>query len=66
MRNLNKTQFERINDLRNPNFSLNMPYKAWFPPMRLTYSYVYSYENKYNSIGGNGSNNLKKTILQFP
>ena len=34
--------------------------KAWFPPMRLTYSQVYSYENKYNPIGGNASNNLKK------
>ena len=28
--------------------------------MRLTYSHVYSYENKYNSIAGNASNNLKK------
>ena len=27
--------------------------------MRLTYSHVY-YENKYNPIGGNASNNLKK------
>ena len=34
--------------------------KAWFPPMRLTYSHVYSYENKYNPIHGNASNNLKK------
>ena len=39
--------------------------KAWFPPMRLTYSHLYSYENKYNPIGGNASNNLKKIILQF-
>ena len=36
--------------------------KAWFPPMRLTYSHVYSYENKYNPIGGNASNDLKKKI----
>ena len=28
--------------------------------MRWAYSHVYSYENKYNSIGGNASNNLKK------
>ena len=33
--------------------------------MRLTYSYVYSYENKYNSIGGNASNNLKKQSYSF-
>ena len=33
--------------------------------MRLTYSHVYSYENKYNLIGGNALNNLKKKILQF-
>ena len=40
--------------------------KTWFPPMRLTYSYVYSYENKYNPVGGNALNNLeKKLILQF-
>ena len=40
--------------------------KAWFPSMRLTYSHVYSYENKYNLIGGNALNNLKKKkILQF-
>ena len=30
--------------------------KAWFPPMRLTYSHVYSYENKCNL------NNLNKTL----
>ena len=36
--------------------------KAWFPPMRLTYSHVYSYENKYNLIGRNASNNLKKKL----
>ena len=29
--------------------------------MRLTYSRIYSYENKYNPIGGNASNNLKKS-----
>ena len=28
--------------------------------MRLTYSHIYSYENKYNPIGGNASNDLKK------
>ena len=40
--------------------------QAWFPPMRLTYSHVYSYENKYNVTGGNPLNNLnKKLILQF-
>ena len=33
--------------------------KAWFPPMRLNYSHVYSYENKYNLIGANTLNNLK-------
>ena len=37
-----------------------MEIKAWFPPMRLTYSEVYSYENKCNLIGGNALNNLKK------
>ena len=31
--------------------------------MRLTYSHVYSYENKYNLIGGNALDNLKKIIL---
>ena len=40
-----------------------MEIKAWFPPMRLTYSEVYSYENKYNLIGGNALNNLKKNDL---
>ena len=30
--------------------------------MRLTYSHVYSYENKYNPIGGNASINLKKNF----
>ena len=30
--------------------------------MRLTYSDVYSFENKYNAIGGNPSINLKKKI----
>ena len=29
--------------------------------MRLIYSHVYSYENKYNPIDGNALNNLKKT-----
>ena len=33
--------------------------KTWFPPIRLTYSHVYSYENKH-VIGGKASNNLKK------
>ena len=28
--------------------------------MRLTYSHVYSDENKHNPIGGNASDNLKK------
>ena len=31
--------------------------------MRLTYSHVYSFENKYNPIGGNVSNNLNKIYL---
>ena len=31
--------------------------------MRLTYSHVYSYENKYNLIGENASNNLKKKFV---
>ena len=31
--------------------------------MRLIYSNVYSYENKYNRIGGNAANNLKKNNL---
>ena len=31
--------------------------------MKLTYSLVYSYENNYNPIGGNASNNLKKVNL---
>ena len=31
-----------------------------FPPMRLTYSDIYSYENKCNLIGGKASNNFKK------
>ena len=39
--------------------------QTWLPPMRLTYSCVYSYENKYNLIGGNALNNLKKKISQF-
>ena len=30
--------------------------------MTLIYSDVYSYKNKYNPIGGNASNNLKKKI----
>ena len=40
--------------------------KAWFPPMRLNYTHVYSYENKNNLIGANALNNLKKKkILQL-
>ena len=31
--------------------------------MRLTYSHIYSYENKFNLIGGNALNNLKKNNL---
>ena len=31
--------------------------------MRLTHSQVYSYENKYNLVGGNAFNNLKKNDL---
>ena len=31
--------------------------------MKLTYSFVYSYDNKYNPIGGNTSTNLKKNNL---
>ena len=34
--------------------------KSWFRHMRLTYSHIYSYENKFNLIGGNALNNLKK------
>ena len=33
--------------------------------MRLTYSHVSSYGNKYNPIDGNALNNLKKVILQL-
>ena len=33
--------------------------------MRLTYSHVYSYENKYNLIGGNALNNLRKNLTTF-
>ena len=33
--------------------------------MRLTYSHIYSYENKHNSVGGSASNNLKKVILKL-
>ena len=33
--------------------------------MRLTYSYIYSYENKYHPVGGNASNNLKKLTFQL-
>ena len=33
--------------------------------MRLTYPHIYSYENKYNYIGGKAANNLKKIILQL-
>ena len=38
-------------------------FKAWFPHMRLTYPHVYSYENTYNPIGGNASNNPPKINL---
>ena len=31
--------------------------------MRLTYSHIYSYENKFNLIGENALNNLKKNNL---
>ena len=31
--------------------------------MKLSHSHVYSYENKYNHIGGNALNNLKKINL---
>ena len=43
--------------------TLNSNIKAWFPLKRLTYSQVHSYENKYNLIGGNALNNLKKINL---
>ena len=33
--------------------------------MRLTYSHVYSHENKYNLIVGNAFNNPPQKILQF-
>ena len=39
--------------------------KAWFPPMRLTYSHVYSYENKYNPVGGNTSQKKKINLAFF-
>ena len=39
--------------------------EAWFPPMRLTYSEVYSYKNKHNPIGGNASNDLKKKKINL-
>ena len=39
--------------------SLKCTPKAWFPPMRLTYSLVYSHENKYNSTFATALNNLK-------
>ena len=35
--------------------SLKCTHKAWFPPMRLTYSRVYSHETAF----GTASNNLK-------
>ena len=35
------------------------------PLMKLTYSHIYSYKNKYNPIGGNASINLNKLILQL-
>ena len=38
---------------------------AWFPPMRLTCSHVYSYDNKYNLTCGNALNNLKKINLKI-
>ena len=44
---------------------VSVHFKAWFPPMRLTYSHIHSYKNKFNLIGGNALNNLKKVILQF-
>ena len=37
--------------------------KAWFPSMRLTYSHVYSCQNKYNTIGRNAPNNFKKMLI---
>ena len=33
--------------------------------MTLTYSHVYSYENKHNPIGRNALNDLKKLTLQL-
>ena len=32
--------------------------------MKLSHFHVYSYENKYNPIGGNALNNLKKINLR--
>ena len=37
--------------------------KAWFSPIKLMYSHLYSYENKNNPVGGNTSNNLKNDYL---
>ena len=55
--------------LRNLTYQLlpQVDIKAWSPPMRLTYSHVYFYENKYNLIGGKALNNLKKILSgNFP
>ena len=55
--------------LRNLTYQLlpQVGIKAWSPPMRLTYSHVYFYENKYNLIGGKALNNLKKILSgNFP
>ena len=62
-----KFSLRNINRIRKYINSMEGSYclKTCLPPMRLTYSQIYSYENKYNLIGGNASNNIKKIILQF-
>ena len=52
-----------ISSLISLNSRSHLIIKAWFPPMRLRYSHICSYENKFNLIGGNALDNFKKYNL---
>ena len=41
-----------VSPLSHRGVSIPQNAKAWLPPIRLTYSHEYSYENKYNPIVG--------------
>ena len=51
--------------IANSSSPLVLQFKVYLQPMRLTYLYVYFYENNITLLVRNALNNLKKIILQF-